>query len=292
VPTLVTGGAHSLRPILRDLSFICPDCRHALQATGTSLECASCGRSYPVADGRPDFVGNPAPEPPISPASGSRLRRRLATLPPHPSRPTEPVDSDIHNDHGVLRRFLASIDSGHKLLDLGSGRRRLAPNVVTTDVAAWPEVDVVADAHRLPFAEASFDAIVLQAVIEHVLDPIQLLEEARRALRPGGRIYVEAPFLYPEHDEHDYRRWTRRGLEVDVGRHFEVLESGIVIGPAPVLSMIWRAFLNLKLERLHWAPRNLLAWSTAWLRDLDRRPPEGTPPIYGMCYVVGRAGGQ
>lgn len=44
------------------------------------------------------------------------------------------------------------------------------------------------DAEALPFADGSFDAVVANFGIHHVPDPVQALSEARRVLRPGGRV--------------------------------------------------------------------------------------------------------
>lgn len=44
------------------------------------------------------------------------------------------------------------------------------------------------DAEALPFADGSFDAVVANFGIHHVPDPVHALCEARRVLRPGGRV--------------------------------------------------------------------------------------------------------
>jgi ubiquinone/menaquinone biosynthesis C-methylase UbiE len=44
----------------------------------------------------------------------------------------------------------------------------------------------VADAHRLPFGAARFDAAVAHTLISHVRDPLTVLTEAARVVRPGG----------------------------------------------------------------------------------------------------------
>ena len=50
----------------------------------------------------------------------------------------------------------------------------------------------------LPFRDASFDLVISHAVIEHVKNPGAYLREARRVLRPGGRLFLEtAPYLSP-----------------------------------------------------------------------------------------------
>lgn len=55
-----------------------------------------------------------------------------------------------------------------------------------------------ADGTKLPFVDASFDTVLSHAVIEHVADPAAYLHEARRVLKPGGRLFLQtAPYLSP-----------------------------------------------------------------------------------------------
>ena len=56
------------------------------------------------------------------------------------------------------------------------------------------------------------DAVVIQAVLEHVLDPDQVVREIHRVLRPGGLIYAETPFLQQVHaGPYDFTRYTASG---------------------------------------------------------------------------------
>ena len=48
-----------------------------------------------------------------------------------------------------------------------------------------------------PFADASFDIILLNEVFEHLrIDPLFTLSEIKRCLRPGGRLMLTTPNLY------------------------------------------------------------------------------------------------
>ncbi|MFG2213022.1 methyltransferase domain-containing protein [Streptomyces sp. NPDC048638] len=51
---------------------------------------------------------------------------------------------------------------------------------------AWQQADV----YELPFQDASFDAVFLCFVLEHLADPVRALGELRRVLRPGGSLTV------------------------------------------------------------------------------------------------------
>ncbi len=138
------------------------------------------------------------------------LRRILAGLPqPRATRPRNRRLFSWMNEHAP----------GARVLNLGSGAGTfdglLAPAVraVRLDVdPAAPGLDVVADAHRLPFRDGSFDIVYSIAVLEHVARPWVAAAEIERVLRPGGHVVLELPFLNVIHDEHDYFRFTDRGI--------------------------------------------------------------------------------
>ncbi|WP_296458264.1 class I SAM-dependent methyltransferase [Rubinisphaera sp.] len=69
-----------------------------------------------------------------------------------------------------------------------------------------------------PFADETADAIVLLDVIEHVPHPVHVLQNAARALKPDGKIFLTVPayqWLYGDWDEAlgHYRRYTTRRLQ-------------------------------------------------------------------------------
>ena len=71
---------------------------------------------------------------------------------------------------------------------------------------------VLGDAHDLPFVDAAFDAAVIQAVLEHVVDPQRVVAELHRVLREDGVLYSEVPFMQQVHEgAYDFTRYTDLG---------------------------------------------------------------------------------
>jgi SAM-dependent methyltransferase len=80
------------------------------------------------------------------------------------------------------------------VLDIGCGAAK-TPGAVGLDISADTDADIVHDLDELPYpiADASFDQILLQDVIEHVREPIRVFEELHRIARPGARIQLRTP---------------------------------------------------------------------------------------------------
>jgi SAM-dependent methyltransferase len=79
------------------------------------------------------------------------------------------------------------------------------------------QVDI-GDLTGLGYAESSYDAIAMSQVIEHVPDPIGLLQECLRLLRPEGRLVLSTPNANGIAHRRYGRYW--RGLEPP--RHLHV----------------------------------------------------------------------
>lgn len=55
----------------------------------------------------------------------------------------------------------------------------------------YPHINLmVADAHKLPFKNKTFDLIVCYETIEHVVDPVKVLQEIKRVLKSSGTAIV------------------------------------------------------------------------------------------------------
>jgi len=54
---------------------------------------------------------------------------------------------------------------------------------------------IVGDAHLIPFKDNSFDVILSGEIIEHLLNPLKFIREAKRVLKPQGVFIITTPNL-------------------------------------------------------------------------------------------------
>jgi SAM-dependent methyltransferase len=139
--------------------------------------------------------------------------------------------------------------------------------VVGFDIYSSPLIQFIADAHQIPLAGQSVDAVLIQAVLEHVLDPSQVVTEIHRVLRSGGLVYAETPFLQQVHaGAYDFVRFTSSGHHYPF-RAFEEIAAGPVAGPGTQLlwsvDHIVRGMLRSELAG------KLARGLFFWLRYLD-----------------------
>lgn len=103
----------------------------------------------------------------------------------------------------VIRR--AGRLDGRQILEVGCGEGMMFEDTATTPIQMDVSMTRVqrargkaryllcADGYELPFADASFSLVLLIAVLEHTREPWRLLQEARRVLKPGGRVLIVVP---------------------------------------------------------------------------------------------------
>lgn len=134
------------------------------------------------------------------------------------------------------RMVLNKVEKGSRVIDVGSGPERLGKEFINVDIFPFPEVDIVSDATKLPFKDNTIDAAVSESLFEHVPDAHLVAREMVRVVKPGGYVYVSAPFMHPFHaSPDDFNRWTISGLK-HMFRDLEIVESGVRSGP-------WSTFL-------------------------------------------------
>ena len=95
--------------------------------------------------------------------------------------------ADLGCGTGALSAALAphvaqihAVDTSSAMLSAARARLQSFHNVTVHDSTL----------ERLPFADASLDVAVMMFVLHHVADPARALREARRVLRPNGRLLI------------------------------------------------------------------------------------------------------
>jgi SAM-dependent methyltransferase len=98
--------------------------------------------------------------------------------------------------HEMYERYadcLARASADGIALELGSGggfARDVVPDLVTSDVLPYEQVDEVVDATAMPFADGTLRFIGMLNVFHHIPDAAAFLGEAGRCLASGGRMLI------------------------------------------------------------------------------------------------------
>lgn len=299
-----------LLPLLR-----CPETQSPLVLDGDDLlRTLDETRCYGIVDGVPilitsdrslfnpsAFVTRDTRDKPKHRAEPMELIKRCLfwtlALPPTQSRNVAARDN-YGLLHGFLRERARSALTPVKVLvvgggELGAGSAEIlsdpAFEVIETDVYMSPRTRVICDGHDLPFVDSSFDAVICQAVLEHVVDPWRVAAEIRRVLKPKGLVYSEIPFMQQVHGgAFDFTRFTLLGHR-RLWRHFEEIRSGAQGGPG--MALIWSLlyFFHALLPRRLWSfSDRFVTLGFFWLKYLDGylvRRPAGIDAASGTFFL-------
>jgi len=221
------------------IELICPACRGPLAARA----CRGCGRSFPVVAGLPDLrvasdrfldlAGERAKAERLAAiASGVDLaglaRAYYAMTPDVDPRRRRSYLGHILGAEARGSALAALLPREGRILEVGCGTGGLLASaagmglaIEGTDIALrWLVVArrrlddrglavplVGASADRLPYPDASFDAVVADSVLEHLDDPAAAVREWARVLRPGGSLLVWSPNRYALAVDPHVRLW-------------------------------------------------------------------------------------
>ncbi|MDO9526091.1 MAG: hypothetical protein Q7J57_11260 [Gemmobacter sp.] len=141
----------------------------------------------------------------------------------------------------VLQDFVAQVatKTGASLIEIGSRARSgntnrgLFPGLDTytgIDVVPGPNVDIVADAHRLSHAvDRQYDFGFSVSVFEHLIMPWVAAYELGKVLKIGGMAYIQSHPTWPLHEEPwDFFRFSRHAWSGIFNRFtgFEIIRTG------------------------------------------------------------------
>jgi SAM-dependent methyltransferase len=157
------------------------------------------------------------------------------------------------NSRKNYNELIEKLPAGAKILVIGGsiigqGMDKLYQvdsfEIIGSDVSFGPHTKLICDAHDLPFQDETFDCVVAQAVLEHVLNPSRCVDEIYRVLKMDGMVYAETPFMQQVHmRQYDFTRFTHLGHR-RLFRKFEELKSGPTGGPGMALAWSYTWFLR------------------------------------------------
>jgi SAM-dependent methyltransferase len=286
----------------------CPICGSKLIGLEEQIKCnnAECAKCFPSVDGTAILLDESSSIFSIEEYLECGEETNLKAKPKLERGMINLIPSNILNlntqaNYQQFTNLLLELSDRPKVLvigggTVGQGAESLLANpaieIIETDVVLTPRIDVICDAHQLPFADNSFDGVVVQAVLEHVADPFGCVAEIYRVLDCNGLVYSETPFMQQVHlGKYDFTRFTHLGHR-RLFRKFEEVSSGAVCGPG--MALIWSLqyfFLSFVKSS---AARNIVKALTRlaffWLKYFDyylvNKP--GTFDAASGYYFLGR----
>jgi GT2 family glycosyltransferase/SAM-dependent methyltransferase len=238
----------------------CPSSGERLVRSGDRLSNTSRSCHWPIQNGRPVLF----------PGLGSVAERPIA-----------------HVSNTLPARAVAIIDdTAGPVLNLGAGgTERWFPNVVEVEAGIFRNTDVIADAHRLPFVDGAFAAVVTLNAFEHFHDPLVVAAEIRRVLQPNGTLFVHTAFMQPLHEPpwHFYN-CTKYGL-LRWFENFETLDITVSENFHPAYSISWLSHELEQAVRKHMsagAEREFAAMPVGRFAEFWRQPTGRVDPVWQM----------
>lgn len=294
--------------ILTD-KLICPICHHKLDYTDEKfLSCLNrdCKIIFPIVNGIPilinenqslfeisDFIEYQKTT--LNIKKRSALSSKLKRIIPSISRTPQA-------DRLGYKKLCRMLSEGEKhVLVIGGSIKGVGidslyemknVNIIESDVSHGPCTKIIFDCHNIPYEDSVFDAVVCQAVLEHVLDPHQCVSEIYRVLKSDGLVYAQTPFVQQVHGGvYDFTRFTYLGHRY-LFKNFSEIESGLTQGPATALAWsiqyFLKSFLNTSKNKLF--IEVISAFFLFWLKYLDMflRNRNGSFDAASGFYFLGR----
>tara|TARA_B100000315_G_scaffold260614_1_gene323436 strand:+ start:1795 stop:2535 length:741 start_codon:yes stop_codon:yes gene_type:complete len=190
------------------------------------------------------------------------------------------------------------------IIDIGSGPikdgniKGLSPAIMARrkamDYVHNPGVDIIGSVDNIPIPDGAVAGVLFQGVIEHISNPQKAISEINRILKPGGNIYVEAPFMQHFHyDPEDNYRFTDDGLEKIFSLNgFEIIKKGSLYGPSAVLADVLIEYISIFFRNpiFYWVVKWIAGWFLFWIKYLDIlfiKNPQSKYLSLGV-YIIGR----
>lgn len=198
-------------------ALACPFCGQPLKQEDNGASCRDCKTHYP-------FLENGQLDLRLQKVKGENVRFELGKplFPPDGfqfevlrQNPRAAIDLNSlkipwHLTRTLVSHFPAAKAQGALMLDLGCGEG-IHKEVGESFGFEWvgldyslPEAPIRGDGHALPFRDGTFEFILSIAVLEHIQFPFVMMQEAMRALQPGGVFIGTVSFMEPFHNDSYY----------------------------------------------------------------------------------------
>ncbi len=250
--------------------LLCAECReNSLQKENEKLVCAHCGAEFPISEGKMIVLDKELSKQykryqKEKDAPINRLKSLIKRSPWLFQFLTYAIGSISYFDGSptkAAKKYIGEDNMPKKIIiNLGSGIKRLHPEIINLDIFPFNNVDFVTDATKLPIKDDSVDMIITESTLEHIPDAELAIKEICRVVKPGGYVYISIPFLMPFHaSPNDYFRLTSEGIKHKFAI-FEEYHSGMRGGPASALVTLLMNFLALPFSLISTSLYNFAAY--------------------------------
>lgn len=250
------------------LDFFCPSCKNLLHQNANTLACLNpnCQEDlFPLINGIPILFQSTSPYRAIS-----QKYKFVDVTSPYITRRSD--THILHSFLSILRgknlitysnmSFIAETIKPHdNILFVGGGsighgcqyiyaKAACFPlTIYSLDVYLSPNTNLLADAHALPFPDNFFNVVVIQAVLEHLLDPPLTVSEIYRVLDLNGLVYSEVPFMQCVHEgPFDFLRFSLSAHKY-LFRQYKIITSGVHHGPMEAILFLLSNLLGLVFKK-------------------------------------------
>lgn len=162
-------------------------------------------------------------------ARAKSLKKRLVSFWNSREAYWDPISTSEARESPEREKAVSFLPEGGRVLDVACGSAANAALIgrrcsyVGADISPTglhravgsPLCLVCGDVEQLPFAGDSFDGTISTFALEHSVNPVRMLQEMHRVVRPGGRIVLlgpswDLPFWYPNAMQSDMQDPGRR----------------------------------------------------------------------------------
>lgn len=267
-----------------DSATRCPKCKSKLSLLTARIECTneSCGLIFNSINGIPVLIeaDNEVFNFDKLSSDGSPFFGRYSIIFNWAKKIVPDISHNTASKKVFTRLTTTLLPSNPRVLIIGSGnggdgidiiKNFATACVVKTDVYVCNDIDYICDAHDLPFENDTFDLVIIQAVLEHLLNPKTAVDEIHRVLSCEGFVYSEVPFIQQVHGgKFDFTRFTKSGHRY-LFKKFSQIEAGQCGGVGMALAWSIEYFIRglspNKAVGLFFSI--IMRYFTFWLKYLD-----------------------